>query len=225
MRNIFKTMHHTRLLYRLGLAVAVLGCAAVPASANLLLNGSFEDPVVPSSNGNGWITVYSGETIGSAGWIVDQNSVDVHAREYGTPWTPADGLQALDLTGGNEGIIHQDVSVTPGQDYRLSFYMSGNLAYDPQVKSLAVYADGTMLGQLDFDSAGAGYANMNWQFHAFTFTAPDSLLRVEFRSLTPGSCGPAIDDVQLTAVPEPSTWFAGLSALGMLSLFGWRNRK
>ena len=31
--------------------------------------------------------------------------------------------------------------------------------------------------------------------------------------------------VNLTAVPEPSTYLAGLSALGMLGLFGWRNRK
>lgn len=29
----------------------------------------------------------------------------------------------------------------------------------------------------------------------------------------------------ITAVPEPSTYIAGLSALGMLGLFGWRNRK
>lgn len=37
----------------------------------------------------------------------------------------------------------------------------------------------------------------------------------------------ALDDlnVQLTAVPEPSTYLAGLSALGMLGLFSWRNRK
>lgn len=29
----------------------------------------------------------------------------------------------------------------------------------------------------------------------------------------------------ISAVPEPSTYFAGLSALGMLTLFSWRNRK
>jgi hypothetical protein len=34
-----------------------------------------------------------------------------------------------------------------------------------------------------------------------------------------------LDNVSLTAVPEPSTYLAGLSALGMLGLFGWRNRK
>jgi hypothetical protein len=31
--------------------------------------------------------------------------------------------------------------------------------------------------------------------------------------------------VTISAVPEPSTYLAGLSALGMLGLFGWRNRK
>lgn len=34
-----------------------------------------------------------------------------------------------------------------------------------------------------------------------------------------------MDGLQANVVPEPSTYFAGLSALGMLGLFGWRNRK
>jgi hypothetical protein len=29
----------------------------------------------------------------------------------------------------------------------------------------------------------------------------------------------------VSAVPEPSTYLAGITALGMLGLFGWRNRK
>jgi hypothetical protein len=32
-------------------------------------------------------------------------------------------------------------------------------------------------------------------------------------------------DLAPIAVPEPSTYLAGLSALGMLGLFGWRSRK
>jgi hypothetical protein len=32
-------------------------------------------------------------------------------------------------------------------------------------------------------------------------------------------------DIATKCVPEPSTYLAGLSALGMLGLFGWRNRK
>ena len=34
-----------------------------------------------------------------------------------------------------------------------------------------------------------------------------------------------VDEMTFSAVPEPSTYLAGLSALGMLGLFGWRNRK
>ncbi len=30
---------------------------------------------------------------------------------------------------------------------------------------------------------------------------------------------------QLSLVPEPSTYLAGVGALGMLGMFGWRNRK
>ncbi len=32
-------------------------------------------------------------------------------------------------------------------------------------------------------------------------------------------------NVSVTAVPEPGTYLAGLSALGMLGMFAWRNRK
>lgn len=31
--------------------------------------------------------------------------------------------------------------------------------------------------------------------------------------------------VNVNVVPEPSTYLAGLGALGMLGLFGWRNRR
>jgi hypothetical protein len=36
---------------------------------------------------------------------------------------------------------------------------------------------------------------------------------------------PGFEGIAATAVPEPSTYLAGISALGMLGLFGWRNRK
>jgi len=34
-----------------------------------------------------------------------------------------------------------------------------------------------------------------------------------------------LTEFQVSSVPEPSTYLAGLSALGMLGMFGWRNRK
>ena len=46
---------------------------------------------------------------------------------------------------------------------------------------------------------------------------------VKALNLTDGNGG--LHQDFLTAVPEPSTYLAGLSALGMLGLFGWRSRK
>ena len=40
-----------------------------------------------------------------------------------------------------------------------------------------------------------------------------------------GAIGDNTGSVAVNVVPEPSTYLAGLSALGMLGLFGWRNRK
>ena len=34
-----------------------------------------------------------------------------------------------------------------------------------------------------------------------------------------------LSEYEVAPVPEPSTYMAGLSALGLLGLFGWRNRK
>lgn len=56
----------------------------------------------------------------------------------------------------------------------------------------------------------------------------DSLMvRARDASSPGGNQAIALDDlrVQLVAVPEPSTYLAGLSTLGMLGAFGWKNHK
>ena len=63
----------------------------------------------------------------------------------------------------------------------------------------------------------------------YTFQVGDPALTmpltVAFRT-EDGSVGMTYwDNASLSVVPEPSTCFAGLSALGMLGLFGWRHRK
>ncbi len=49
-----------------------------------------------------------------------------------------------------------------------------------------------------------------------------------FKTCSTYSVDAMLDNVEVNGpvpVPEPSTYLAGLSALGMLGLFGWRNRK
>ena len=167
-----------------------------PAKAQIILNGDFEIPTVPNGNSDGWLTFFAGETIADT-WTVNAGSVDIHRREYSTPWTTLSGLQALDLSGNSSGSIYQDVPTTPGMDYRLQFYMSANLAGAPPRVKIEVLADGTSLGLPTFDTRGRTFDDMGWEFHEYLVHAVDSSTRIEFRSLTSRECGPAIDGVRM----------------------------
>ena len=52
---------------------------------------------------------------------------------------------------------------------------------------------------------------MRWRDESLAFTADSTQTTLEFRSLTPGYFGPAIDDVRLATVPGPAT-LLGLAA-------------
>lgn len=77
---------------------------------------------------------------------------------------------------------------------------------------LNVYDLGTSFGPI-ISSPGTVY------FNSFQNVGTDS------GNLAFSSMGSTLTFQAVTAVPEPSTCFAGLTAVGMLGLFGWRNRK
>jgi Protein of unknown function (DUF642) len=103
------------------------------ARANLIANGSFETPVVPS----GSYTDFPNGSAGITGWTVfgTGGSVDIVSGSLtnGSLSFPAeDGIQWLDLTGissnSTEG-VQQSVSTVIGNQYQLTFYV-GNV-YNP----------------------------------------------------------------------------------------------
>ena len=181
----------------------ILSSASIMAEQNLILNGDFEEPGVSSDNSNGWITFEKGQIIGS-GWIVEENSVDIHQREYSIPWHTISGLQALDLSGDSPGCIDQDIDTEPGKKYELSFYMAANLACAPSTVSLKLYINNNIIDTVSFNTVGHSFQNMGWQLHKYKFNATDSVTRIKFCSLTDGPCGPAIDLVKLSILDSCS---------------------
>jgi hypothetical protein len=117
------------------------------------------------------------------------------------------------LPNGTEaGSIYQDLPTTPAQQYTIRFALAGNpFGFDN--KRLEVLWDGAQIADLTFVQAGYGTNNMGWTYHEFVAAAGDNSTRLTFNSLTgamPSQVGiqswygPAIDDVNVTAVPEPS---------------------
>jgi Protein of unknown function (DUF642) len=172
---------------------------AMPASANLLANGSFESAArspnsvidVGSTDLTDWSVVGSGNLL----WC---DSSAFCAR-------PAfDGSYSLDLTGLTNRApyagVTQSVATLVGETYELTFALAGRSDATP------VSASATA------GSVSAVFSNTtdSWETKKLSFVASESLTPITLLGLSAGGSGLIlqIDDASLiaTPIPEPSTW-------------------
>src|SRR4029077_9565796 len=152
------------------------------------------------NNGFGFEQLNVGDT-SIDGWSVDAGSVD-WISSY---WTAADGSMSIDLSGADAGTISQTLATTIGNTYTVSFFLSGNPAGPPTVKTLDVTATGATPASYTYDVTGNDLTNMNWTPETFTFLATSASTTLSFVSTTAGAFGPALDDVAITeTVPTKS---------------------
>jgi choice-of-anchor C domain-containing protein len=197
------------------------------AEANLLSNGSFEN----SSISPGSFATLSPFSTAVTDWTVWSGSIDY----VGSYWTAEDGARSIDLNGGQAGSITTAFSTTPGEQYRVDFFMAGNPAGSPSLKTLDLRAYYNGLNffidhqEFSFDTTGKSLAAMGWEPHAFYFAAPSDNATLLFGSLVSGAYGPAIDNVtvtQVSAVPEPAMIFLfGISLASLVVGSGRRFRR
>jgi len=178
--------------------VAALGlaCLAAPASANLLLNGSFED--VFNSD---WTITGNGGRSNGAGLI----------------FTASDGAWGCNFNGGDRepnAVLFQTFATTVGNEYDLSFdfgkwYSGGGLAA-LQVEVLSGAT--TVLDQLVVDETGAVGSDI-WSSFQFHFVATDATTTLRFtdRSTATDGFDGFLDNV--IVVPAPSSGLAFTLAL------------
>lgn len=201
-------------------AVALTGFSASfllatnPAQAiNLINNGSFEN----SSLGSGFKLVFlSGVSTAINGWTVTSGSIDYINQQ----WQASDGSFSLDLSGyvGSAGSIAQTFATTQGNQYLVSFDLAGNPNPPPTVKTLRLSAGGSSQ-DFTFDVTGKNYTNMGWSPQTFSFVASGDSTTLSFASLDNSGAGPALDNVVVTAVPEPLTILGAGVAAGFGTFF------
>jgi hypothetical protein len=237
----------------------VFGCVfgaylatASAASANLLVNGSFEEPTVPGSSSCGPYSNCLGFNVGDniAGWTVvgkggapgvpvvmslgsNYTEPDNSGNNATLHFYPVHGAQSLDLTGeGNQGLtngIKQSVTTIAGDLYELSFFVGNQYDQAPGyagASSIVLYIDGIAVETLTNPDNTA--ENVNWMQFVYDFTALTNVTTIAFLNGTGvGNNYAGLDNVVFAplniTVPEPGTLALFLGGLGALSVL--RRRK
>jgi choice-of-anchor C domain-containing protein len=191
--------------------IAVLALAPAAHAGTIILNGSFE--LGTGAPGGGYVTLGTGNT-SIQGWTVSSGTVEW----IGTYWQAADGVRSLDLNGNSPGSIASTAFTTvEGQQYLLTFSLAGNPDGGPTVKEVWVSVAG-LEKLFSFDVTGKSKTNMGWTNYSLYFTAIDDSTTLSFRSnsLDPRYYGAALDNVDVTAVPEPmSVLLVGTGLVGV----------
>ena len=197
------------------------------AQANLIVNPGFEDPTVPPvppPPAAGFLTL-----LAIPGWtaITDGSGGGIEIQFGAVAGLPHSGNNLVELDSTENSGMFQDIAVSPGQTYELSFWYSPRPGVEADSNAIQASWDGIDLF-LAPGITGAGGATTLWTQYVFTVVGDlDGSSRLRFVALPLGggdTFGGFLDDVSLEGeaptpapVPEPGTLLligAGLAALG-----------
>jgi choice-of-anchor C domain-containing protein len=151
---------------------------------SIVTNGSLEEG--SSVSDRSWVWAGADRI---SGWQVLRM-----VERIGTAFSPAEGAHSVHLNrAGMAGAIAQTLMTEPGRRYRVQFAMAGAPG-DPALKTLRVSAAGEY-DDFTFDATGRTAEDMGWETKTWEFVAQDAVTVLMFESLTPGSAGPALDNV------------------------------
>ena len=203
----------THAIVAAGLALAGTSALAV----NLVTNGSFESDTIsgtyaPNFEYETSITGWTVSHPGSVGIVLFNKANYGAFSGAGTGYQGSDGTQAIQLERGEHSISQTLNDLVVGQQYLLSFDYASYLS--PPNASFTYTVNGvtnTLTG-----------AYPGWQTQSLVFTAAfaSTVLTFASTSLASPNSYPHLDNVSVTAVPEPSAMvmmLAGMLAVGFVA--------
>jgi hypothetical protein len=195
--------------------IGVFGALFLPfaASANLIVNGSFESGSFVDNTTQDTMNLTPGSTA-ITGWTVTTAALAWIGPSNPFGLSASDGSYFLDLTGYHDnepygGVAASTaVSTVIGQQYLLKFDLGSDQGYDTQSPSVQVNLNGNAAGT--FTAGPIAGANNRWETFNFGFTALTTSTVIEFDGVgADNQKYIGLDNVDMTAVPEPTTIIAG----------------
>lgn len=192
-----------------------LVCAAIAAGAfsaqaqNLVVNGSFEQVSASTTQNTGTWAIYNSIT----GWNGTPN-IEVRDSIAGNA---QQGSNYVELDTNNNSGMFQTIAAGAGW-YELSFWYSARMNVAAGSNGLG-FTFGSLSGQVLNTTAGAPSGNVWQQYTGLVLlNGPTSLMF--YATGKSDSLGGSLDNVTVTAVPEPESYammLAGLALMGTIA--------
>jgi hypothetical protein len=195
---------------------------SIPASANLITNGSFEQPIVTAHSGD-WEVF----TSPIDGWAQD-GGIELQTSSLFGPAAEGNQYAELDVySGGGNPWLVQTFDTIVGQSYTLSFAFSprqGVADNNLFAGVISYLGGGHYLATGGYSASGIGLSGTDWTYYSIGFVADHTSSTIGFVDTgTDDGVGTFIDDVSVSAVPEPATVM--LLGFGLVGLAGFGRKK
>lgn len=168
---------------------------------NLLINGSFEEPIV--TNNTLW------QKFGVVtGWAIEKVSDNsATTLELHRDWSSneaAEGKQYAELDGDYSTLVKQSVATLPGGFYELSWAFAPRHNIAVEQNQLSVRIEGVEVDTEGPATGSAGLTSSDWTRSSYGFVATDNSTDISFADIGPSnSYGTFLDDARLCLVREP----------------------
>ncbi len=206
--------------YKISIIVSLIFASLLcsPSYADIIQNGSFENS---TTNPGGYFVTLSAGNTQITGWTVLGDTIDY--MDSLTTWDASDGSRSLDLNGNGLGGVEQSINTVIGNTYKVTFDLAGNHT-NLVLKEMNVNAIGETTQTQSFSFVTIGDhddRNMDWVTESWTFTADDTITKLQFISTITGNAGPALDNVRvenMSVVPLPGAFLLGLIGMGIAGI-------